>query len=347
MLRLSVLMTVYNGERFLEQSIRSVLAQEFTDYEFVIVDDASSDSTPDIIAEYAVANPVIVSVHNSVNIGQTRSLNRGLDVARGKYVARLDADDVCVAERFHKQAAFLDENSSVGLVGSAIEVIDENDKLLRVLPAPQGHALLYARLMLYNTFFHSSVMARRDVMLQAGKYNESLRFAQDYDLWIRMAELAKLASRPEPLVRWRSWQNISAINTQAQQKTGCEISLKALSCKLAPITLDADAYRRFWWAYHRDCPCELWQGDIIKLQPLWEFLACLPAGPEAHGVGLSEFAFKLMGVGDFANGWRMRQIAANRFNKKGKSFVMIKAIVRGLISRSRKRRASLDSHRIY
>ncbi len=124
--RVSVLMSVYNGERFLRDSVESILGQTFTDFEFLILDDGSTDSTCEILEEYANKDARIVLVRNDRNLGLTRSLNKGLRLVRGEYLARQDADDISLPKRLEMQVKFLDAHPEVGVVGSALEIIDEN-----------------------------------------------------------------------------------------------------------------------------------------------------------------------------------------------------------------------------
>jgi len=134
----SVLMSVYNSERHLRQSIQSVLDQSFADFEFVIVEDGSEDSSPRILSEFARQDARIVLIKNETNRGLAASLNRGLERAQGKYVARQDADDISLPNRLELQSAYLETHPEIGILGSACTIIDEEEKNLGVTRSPKA-----------------------------------------------------------------------------------------------------------------------------------------------------------------------------------------------------------------
>jgi len=188
-------MGVYNDEEYVSMAIESVLQQELTDFEFIIIDDGSTDRTPDIIEGFDDGR--IRVLENEENIGLTASLNRGLEEARGEYIARQDADDKSIIGRFRKQVNFLDSNPEIAMVGSAAKLIDESGEHLdtrRVLCQPTFENIYHT-----NRFIHGSVMMRRSVLEEVGGYDEFYRYGQDYDLWLRLAQRWKLANLSEPL----------------------------------------------------------------------------------------------------------------------------------------------------
>lgn len=199
----SVLMSVYNGERHLEDAVESVLRQTFRNFELVIVDDGSTDSTPGILASFAARDDRVVLVRNDCNLGLTRSLNRGLALARGEYFARQDADDVSLPERLAYQVKLLDRRLEIGLVGTWTERIDGEGHSLGVRPMPTRPTHIRWQLIFANPFVHSSVMFRRSLLEAAGAYNESLKYAQDHELWVRYSYRALAANIPVPLVKFR------------------------------------------------------------------------------------------------------------------------------------------------
>ncbi len=195
--KISVLMAVYNGERYLEEALTSVLNQTFGDFEFLIVDDGSTDQTPRILVSLADTR---VRVVRHDRVGLTRSLNQGLSLARGEYVARQDADDLSLADRLKKQVAYLDSHSEVVLVGSGMTLITENRHPLRDYMYPSEHDLLTAELeRLVSPLPHSTIMFRRTPILNSGGYREIFEKAQDYDLYLRVIENHRIASIPESL----------------------------------------------------------------------------------------------------------------------------------------------------
>ena len=216
--KVTVLMPVYNGETYLAEAIESILNQTFADFEFLIIDDGSTDNTWDILNNFNDSR--IRLVKNNQNMGITKTLNKGLQLARSNYVARMDADDICIQERLQRQKAFLDENLNFAMVGSWIEVIDEIGRKIKRINFPIVSYLLRWRLLYTNTFAHSAVMFRKDAALGVGGYSEKLRYAQDYDLWSRISIHWDVANIPAVLVQWRFWkESISAVQAKKQKET--------------------------------------------------------------------------------------------------------------------------------
>jgi len=200
---ISVLMPVYNGERFLREAIESILNQTFTDFEFIIVDDGSTDNTWQILQGYAASEPRIVLVRNETNLGLARSRNRILGRARGEYIAVMDADDVSLPERLSTQVAFLDESPEVGVVGCAIHVIDADGSSIRIVHYPTMHSLLLWALCFHTPFAQPSVVMRRAAVERVGGYDTSFPPAEDRDLWQRLSSVTHLANLPEVYLLYR------------------------------------------------------------------------------------------------------------------------------------------------
>ena len=202
--RLSVAVTAYNAQRFLGETIESVLAQDFADFEFLLLDDGSTDQTAEIANSYAARDPRM-QVISRENRGMPASLNQLFAAARAPLVARLDADDVCEPTRFSRQVAFLDEHPDHGLVGSQAHAIDEAGRRVPRLDAqvPCAHEDVLAALPLYNPFYHPAVMVRRDMVIAAGGYRDIFRDTEDYELWLRLSECTCMANLPEVLLNYR------------------------------------------------------------------------------------------------------------------------------------------------
>jgi glycosyltransferase involved in cell wall biosynthesis len=194
-------MAVHDGERHLRAAVESILTQTLADFELVVVDDGSTDSTPAILASYD--DPRIRVVRNEVNLGLVRSLNRGLAETRGGYVARQDADDRSSPERLALQVTHLERRPELALLASAYRRIDEAGRESGDRPVPLETTAIRWRLLFLNAFAHSSVMVRRDVVLALGGYDEAIRYGEDYDLWSRVAEQHEVAALPERLVDYR------------------------------------------------------------------------------------------------------------------------------------------------
>lgn len=200
----SVLMTVHNAGRFLDPSIRSILNQAFRNFEFLIVDDASTDDSARVAEEWAQKDPRVRVIRNERNKGQTPCLNQGLQLARGRWIARQDADDLSHATRLSEQHQFTTMWPEVVLLGSSGRIIDENDRLAGLLDAPRTHEEIAWSSPLLNPFIHTSVMFRTELVREEfGGYDESFRISQDYDLWTRILAKHKTANLPQRLVAYR------------------------------------------------------------------------------------------------------------------------------------------------
>lgn len=204
--KVTVLMSVFNGERYLRESVESILRQTFTDFEFLIVNDGSTDGSRDIVLSYA-GDRRIRLVDNPANMGLTRSLNRGLSMAGAALIARQDADDVSHSERLAKQVAFLDSHPDVVLLGTQVRHIGRDGHAFR---APGWEKAVTTegirwQLMFDSPFVHSTVMFRRDAVRdRLGGYDEGFATSQDYELWSRVAARHRVGNLPETLVDFRS-----------------------------------------------------------------------------------------------------------------------------------------------
>lgn len=213
--KVSVVMSVYNGEKHLREAVESILNQTFRDFEFIIVDDGSTDSTWKILTGYD--DPRIVLVRNQENAGLTKSLNKGLQLAKGKYIARQDADDASLPERLEKQAEFLDSNRDVGLLSCSFIEIDGEGRPVSVQRLPSEDSELQERLLSSNCFCHGAAMFRRECLKSVGAYREEFEFAQDYDLWLRISERYKVANLEEALYKWRADTDALSMTRRACQ----------------------------------------------------------------------------------------------------------------------------------
>ena len=198
----SVVMSVYNGARFLRPAVESIITQKFTDLEFIIVDDGSTDETRVILSAYAALDDRMVLVCQE-NHGQAAALNRGCAMARGKYIARMDADDVALAFRLQHQIDFLKRHPDVGLIGGGIEEIDEAENSLHTFSFPADNAVLQQCLMQWNPFSHPAVVFYKAAFDQTGGYRPAFVHADDYDLWLRIAERYAVANLPEVVLQYR------------------------------------------------------------------------------------------------------------------------------------------------
>ena len=200
---ISVIMPVYNGETYLAEAVESVLAQTFGDFEFIIIDDGSTDRTQAICEQLAKKDSRL-RVISRPNTGLTPALNECIRLARAPLLARMDADDLCMPERFSKQVKFLAEHPEVVAVGTDHTLIDEAGRLLTTLRQPSDDATIQ-KLALEGriAICHPAVMMRKDAVEKVGGYDESFTVAQDIDLWLRLGEVGKLANLPDVLLGYR------------------------------------------------------------------------------------------------------------------------------------------------
>jgi glycosyltransferase involved in cell wall biosynthesis len=190
-------MGVWNGAPQVGEAVESVLAQTAGDLELIVVDDESSDATPAILASFRDPR---LRVRRRARGGLTSSLNAALAVARAPLVARLDADDLALPERLERQLAFLARHPEVGLLGTAARETDAAGREVAILRPPTGDAEIRRALIRRNPFVHSSIVMRRDSLEQVGGYDEAFPVAQDYDLWMRMSRVTRMANLDDLLV---------------------------------------------------------------------------------------------------------------------------------------------------
>ena len=202
-------MPVYNGARYLRQTLESILKQSFSDFELIVINDASTDNSAEIVESYADSR--IRIVNNSLNIGQTSSLNKGIRIANGEYIAIHDQDDVSALKRFEKQVIFLDSTPEIPLVGTNGRIIDSKGNVVATLQSPTSDLAIKWNFLFQGPIFHSSVMFRKKtIMDEFSGYNEEFKIVQDFDLWTRILEKYALANLPERLLDLRVHPNSSS-----------------------------------------------------------------------------------------------------------------------------------------
>jgi glycosyltransferase involved in cell wall biosynthesis len=209
-------MPVRNGAEWLSEAVASVRAQEFGDFEFVIVDDGSDDGTAGLLREFARVDPRIRVLHQPP-LGIVMALNNAIAAARAPYLARLDADDRAKPDRLGRQLAYMEAHREIGLLGSAAEKIDPAGRIIGRLAPPTDGARLARALGRNNPFIHSSVMMRAAMVRSLGGYRAAFRAAEDYDLWLRMAEAGDIANLTDDLIQYRQHDsNLSRLDAIRQ-----------------------------------------------------------------------------------------------------------------------------------
>ncbi len=204
--RVSVVTATHNGARFLAAAIQSILGQSYSDFEYVIVDDVSTDASAAILAGFAAHDSRVRVVTNSVQLGPAGALNRALAAAQGSYVAVLDHDDLALPERLARQVAFLDAHPEVGAVGAQARIIDEGSATINHQAYPTHPAVVRWQLLFGASLLHSASMYRRVLVQQLGGYSEDHPYLCDYELLGRMAEISQITNLPEELACYRRSQ---------------------------------------------------------------------------------------------------------------------------------------------
>lgn len=203
----TVLMAVYNDEKFLEQALQSILNQLTENMELLIIDDCSSDRSSEILQALRASDPRVHLIRNSENRGVGFCAALGTKIARGKYILRMDSDDICLPGRFDKQIRFLDQNPDIDIVGGWSIEIDENAQTGVVRKMPCHHEQIES-LIWANPLVQSTVAFRKDKILLAGNYNQANRRGEDYELWFQCIKAGlRFANLPEPLIYYRFSSN--------------------------------------------------------------------------------------------------------------------------------------------
>jgi glycosyltransferase involved in cell wall biosynthesis len=214
---LSVVMPMYNAQKYVADTVRSVLDQRFTDFEFLIVDDGSTDNSPIEVERAADGDPRVRIIQQS-NSGVSTASNRGTAEARGEFLARVDADDICLPDRFEKQVAFLREHPDTVAVGSRVMFIDPDGLELFEMPGLKlSHEEIDAGLLKVEwTILQPATMFRTSALRAIGGYRTDLRIHEDHDLFLKLGEIGKLANYPEILFHYRQ-HFTSAVTTYAKE----------------------------------------------------------------------------------------------------------------------------------
>jgi glycosyltransferase involved in cell wall biosynthesis len=266
MATVSVIMSVYNGAEFLDEAIRSILVQTYRDFEFIAIDDGSTDASLRILNHYAAGDKRI-RVISRPNRGLTRTLNEAIQLAGGKYIARMDSDDVSMPRRLEQQVAFLEKNPQILLLGGAYELIDDRGRKLTTHYPPLDNDALQQRCLDGRTpICHPLAMIRRDALLRVGGYDESFLVAQDLDLWLRLGEIGHLACLPDVLLYYRMHENSISERKQSQQVANMRRAVEAAARRRGvPVSFKGEAGWRAlddresrlkqatkygWWAWH-------------------------------------------------------------------------------------------------
>jgi glycosyltransferase EpsE len=193
----SIILPTHNGEHYIAQAIKSVLKQSYDHWELLIINDGSTDQTKDIIERYVKQDSRIIYIENEHNLGIQKTLNRGIALAKGTYLARLDDDDQWIKDnKLEQQVSFLENNQEYVLVGTDALVVDASGVTRSVNTMPKTDAHIRANMLSKNCFLHATIMARKDAVEKAGGYSEhgTTLHAEDYDLWLRVGKIGKMTN---------------------------------------------------------------------------------------------------------------------------------------------------------
>jgi hypothetical protein len=267
---ITVLMSCYNAAEFLSESIDSILKQTFTDFEFLIIDDGSTDDTLGILKHYAAKDNRVALVEKA-NTGLTDSLCLGVSLARGTWIARIDADDVSMPHRLEKQVSYLKHHPEAVLVGCGCIEIDAEGRALRQHSYPIYHEQLCRRLERNRAFFpHCSSMFHGQVAIKLGGYNRRFLRSQDWDLWLRLSETGLITCLREPLVKLR--RHPKGISHYDDGRTQMTMGMAAIVCHFLRLKSAPDPSQgeeALWGRFIEWVGIRLQQEHVFEAQREW------------------------------------------------------------------------------
>jgi glycosyltransferase involved in cell wall biosynthesis len=274
----SVVMPVYNGEPYLKEAVESILNQTFSDFEFIIIDDGSTDNSWDILIAYAAQDSRIVLSRNPENIKLIKTLNKGLNLARGEYIARMDADDISLPERLERQVAYLQRHPEVGLVGTGYYRQHSNGQHTLHQP-PLTLTEIRWRLLFNCIWPHTALMFRHQLFEpDESFYQEEFLHAEDYELWCRLLNRTQAATLPVPLLVVGTFESegISAIYRQEQAEMVTTISARQIRALLSHHTFTLSEIKMLRRCYS---PQQLTQTEMIFCPVMFELFKVFEQQP--------------------------------------------------------------------
>ena len=314
----SVIMPVYNGAMYLNEAITSILRQTYSNFEFIIINDGSTDLSEEIILSFSDSR--IVYVKNPENYRLIKTLNLGFSMAKGRYIARMDADDISHPDRLLKQVDFLDHNIEYGLVGTGVNLLNSEKKQLLY---HTDHSSLKFALAFYCPFIHPSVMIRKNVLEGMDViFDNRYLHAEDYELWTRLAFKTKMANLPEYLLNYRMHDaQISSQHSDFQTELADEIRRKYLTFYFNESANDFDyvfklnsdkytfkeKYNQIKTLFDKDRKQSIFDGDNLTryLTHMWKNLFLETSS--LHG---KDFYFFLVSGITWRSTWSARQLFA-------------------------------------
>lgn len=231
--RVTVLMAVHNGEQYLETAVNSILRQTLRDFDFLIVDDASTDATPQMLANFAAKDARIQILTNETNLGLTASLNRGIAQIETPYIARMDADDISVPERLERQVAYMEKHPEIGAVGCGTGIFNANPDIFckRYQPPIAPAIARQMTLLIAPQISHPTALIRTKECKKINGYRPCFRYAQDYDLWLRLLEITQISNLPQALLFYRNHTNSISESKKKEQIILHTLALQSFECR--------------------------------------------------------------------------------------------------------------------
>lgn len=271
MVNITVLMPAFNASKYIATAIQSILTQSFTDFELLIIDDGSTDNSLQVIQSFK--DKRIRIIQNEKNLGLIKTLNKGIKSAKGKYIARMDADDISLPQRLEKQFNFLEQNPQFALVGTQATFIRQNQITNKVFEIPTNSEILPIYSLFYCPFVHPSVMIRTDI-LKNFYYSEDFTASEDYELWTRILRTYKGKNLAEALLQYRIHDNNSSnIHNDKQIESVRKIYQRNLEYIGMPYNEeDLDVFLKASGSYHQNLTIDELQKVKLWLLKMHFFL---------------------------------------------------------------------------
>lgn len=224
----SIIMSTYNGSKYIEESIKSVLNQSYSNFEFIIINDFSTDNVEKIISKYQKKDNRIIYIKNEQNLKLTKSLNKWIKIAKWEYIARIDDDDIWLKEKLEKQINFMEENKDYWLCWTSTIIINSNWKEIEKIKMRNKNENIKRNILKSNQFIHSSIIMRKKILEEVWWfYDEKWNWAEDYELWLRIWQISKFYNLNEYLLKYRWLEtSISRKNQKLQQINSIKLCLK-------------------------------------------------------------------------------------------------------------------------
>jgi glycosyltransferase involved in cell wall biosynthesis len=245
--RVSVIMPAYNCVHYIQESVNSILTQTFGDFEFIIIDDSSTDGTLDYLK--TITDQRVVLIQKPQNTGYTISLNKGLELAKGDYIVRMDADDISLPQRIQKQVEFMDANPEIVCAGSSYKIIPDN----RVVIPKHTSGEILLELIITNPLAHPSVIIRSEIIKNNSiTYDKTFEPAEDYKMWTELSKYGKLANIEEVLLHYRLHKKQVSVTSMAKQKKSAQTIAKDYTSQILGSDITEEAFYNYQMKTYAD-----------------------------------------------------------------------------------------------